>query len=71
MATPIPADGSEKFQLVYDAGDCNAVWSLGNSAFCKVHEIIEGMTPEPGSPCLHSRQIAGLRTPKAPPRCGG
>ncbi|KAL4957538.1 hypothetical protein BDW69DRAFT_156069 [Aspergillus filifer] len=34
------------FTLVYQTGNRNAVWSVGSNAFCKVHEVYQGMTPE-------------------------
>ncbi|KAL2812129.1 hypothetical protein BDW59DRAFT_155374 [Aspergillus cavernicola] len=42
---PLSAD-DPTFKLVYDAGDSSAVWSLGNSAFCKVKVCVDGTTPE-------------------------
>ncbi|KAJ5535716.1 hypothetical protein N7513_008902 [Penicillium frequentans] len=41
----LPAD-DPKFRLAYDAGDCSAVWSIGNSAFCKVKISLIGITAE-------------------------
>lgn len=35
-----------RISLVYDAGDGSAVWSVGNSAFCKVKLSEPGITPE-------------------------
>jgi hypothetical protein len=37
---------NDPFQLVYDVGDSSAVWSVGNSAFCKVKLRVLGTTPE-------------------------
>ncbi|KAJ5804305.1 uncharacterized protein N7518_000608 [Penicillium psychrosexuale] len=42
---PLPAD-DPTIKLVYDAGDGSAVWSVGNSAFCKVKLSEPGITPE-------------------------
>ena len=35
-----------KIVLVYDVGNCSAVWSIGNDAFCKVKTLEEGATSE-------------------------
>ncbi|KAJ5319017.1 uncharacterized protein N7506_011721 [Penicillium brevicompactum] len=37
---------NESVKLVYDVGDSSAVWSIGNSAFCKVKLCEPGITPE-------------------------
>lgn len=37
---------NDPFQLVYDVGDSSAVWSVGNSAFCKVKLCRQGVTSE-------------------------
>ncbi|KAJ5165142.1 uncharacterized protein N7500_006972 [Penicillium coprophilum] len=42
---PLPAD-HPTIVLVYDAGDSSAVWSLGNSAFCKVKLRVKDTTRE-------------------------
>jgi hypothetical protein len=42
---PVPLD-DPRFKLVYDAGDSSAVWSVGNSAFCKVKLCRQGITSE-------------------------
>jgi hypothetical protein len=41
----VPLD-DPRFKLVYDAGDSSAVWSVGNSAFCKVKLCRQGVTSE-------------------------
>ncbi|KAJ6186568.1 hypothetical protein N7519_007869 [Penicillium mononematosum] len=41
----VPLD-DPKFKLVYDAGDSSAVWSVENSAFCKVKLCRPGITSE-------------------------
>lgn len=41
----LPAD-DPKIKLAYDAEDCSAVWSTGNSAFCKVKISVIGITAE-------------------------
>ncbi|KAF2186110.1 hypothetical protein K469DRAFT_154025 [Zopfia rhizophila CBS 207.26] len=37
---------SPYINLVHEAGDASAVWSIGNSALCKIRYIEEGVTPE-------------------------
>ncbi|KAL4793728.1 hypothetical protein BDV19DRAFT_390931 [Aspergillus venezuelensis] len=44
-ATPISTN-DPIFTLIYQTGNCNAVWSVGPNAFCKVHQVYPGMTPE-------------------------
>ncbi|KAJ5648945.1 uncharacterized protein N7484_002668 [Penicillium longicatenatum] len=44
-SVPLPAD-DPNIKLVYDAGDCSAVWSIGHSAFCKVKLSVPGTTAE-------------------------
>jgi hypothetical protein len=47
---PLPAAtttaDSPYIELVYEAGDASAVWSIGRNALCKVRYIEEGVTPE-------------------------
>ncbi|KAJ9481352.1 hypothetical protein VN97_g12129 [Penicillium thymicola] len=42
----VPLSENDPFRLVYDVGDSSAVWSVGNSAFCKVKLRVLGTTPE-------------------------
>ncbi|QKX57940.1 uncharacterized protein TRUGW13939_05060 [Talaromyces rugulosus] len=42
---PLAVDDS-RLKLVYDVAERSAVWSLGNSAFCKVKLCVDGTTSE-------------------------
>ncbi|KAJ5545522.1 hypothetical protein N7461_007826 [Penicillium sp. DV-2018c] len=51
------------FALVYDAGDCSAVWSVGNTAFCKVKVRAKDTTPEATTIGFVQKQQPGFDTP--------
>ncbi|CAG7995592.1 unnamed protein product [Penicillium salamii] len=55
--SPLPLAANDSIKLVYDAGDSSAVWSIGNSAFCKVKLCVAGITPEAATLAfVHSQQ---------------
>lgn len=67
---PIPPTSSlpanaPKIKLVYDAGDSSAVWSVGNSAFCKVKLYEAGTTPEAATLAFVYNQRPDFEIPKA------
>ncbi|PVH90207.1 hypothetical protein DM02DRAFT_621128 [Periconia macrospinosa] len=50
--------------LVHEAGDASAVWSIGNCAFCKVKYIEEGVTSESTTLDFVQAQNPSFDTPK-------
>ncbi|KAJ5781908.1 uncharacterized protein N7518_010391 [Penicillium psychrosexuale] len=42
---PLRAD-DPRLVLVYNVGECSAVWSIGNDVFCKIKTLEEGVTSE-------------------------
>lgn len=61
-SVPLSAD-DPKIKLVYDAGDCSAVWSIGNSAFCKVKIKVPGTTAEATTLGFVHKQKPGFNLP--------
>ncbi|KAF1959008.1 hypothetical protein CC80DRAFT_24230 [Byssothecium circinans] len=64
---PLPSTTSPDspyITLVHEAGDASAVWSIGNSAFCKVRYIEEGVTPESTTLDFVQNQRPSFKTPK-------
>lgn len=51
-------------KLVHEAGDASAVWSIGESAFCKVRYIDEAVTPESATLNFVRNQQPSFETPK-------
>ncbi|KAF9733830.1 hypothetical protein PMIN06_010471 [Paraphaeosphaeria minitans] len=51
-------------KLVHEAGDASAVWSIGNTAFCKVKYIERNVTPEAVTLDFVQKQIPSFKTPK-------
>lgn len=58
-----PANGP-KIELVYDVGRATAVWSIGNSAFCKVKIRTPGTTPEVATLAFVHTLKPGFEIPK-------
>ncbi|KAJ5457806.1 hypothetical protein N7475_009194 [Penicillium sp. IBT 31633x] len=48
---------------VYDAGDATAVWSVGNSAFCKVKLRLNGAARQPSTIRFVQQRQPGFETP--------
>ncbi|KAF2240342.1 hypothetical protein BU26DRAFT_526084 [Trematosphaeria pertusa] len=61
---PTTSPDSPYIKLVHEAGDASAVWSIGNSAFCKVRYIEEGITPESITLDFVQNQQPSFMTPK-------
>lgn len=59
-----PFTNDPKLKLVYDAGDSSAVWSIGNSAFCKVKLCEAGITPEAATLAFVHTQRPEFEIPK-------
>ncbi|KAJ6179352.1 hypothetical protein N7519_009813 [Penicillium mononematosum] len=59
---PLPR-GHPNIVLVYDAGDCSDVWSIGNSAFCKVKLRVSGTTREATTLDFIRKKQPGFETP--------
>lgn len=55
---------SPYIKLVHEAGDASAVWSIGNTAFCKARYIEEGVTPESITLNFVQAQRPSFNTPK-------
>lgn len=61
--SPWPAN-DPKIKLVYDVGGRSAVWSIGNSAFCKVKLREAGITPEAATLAFVHSQRPVFEIPK-------
>lgn len=59
---PLPADHPDS-KLVYDAGNCSAIWSIGNSAFCKVKVQVNDTTREATTLGFVQKQQPDFDTP--------
>ncbi|KAF1997837.1 hypothetical protein P154DRAFT_578571 [Amniculicola lignicola CBS 123094] len=55
---------SPDIELVHEAGDASAVWSIGNSAICKVRYLERGVTPEAVTLNFVQQRKPRFRTPK-------
>ncbi|KAJ8109196.1 hypothetical protein OPT61_g7639 [Boeremia exigua] len=65
--TPLPittSPNSPYITLVHEAGDASAVWSIRDSAICKVRYIKEGITPESITLDFVQNQQPSFVTPK-------
>lgn len=51
-------------ELVHEAGDASAVWSIGNHALCKARYIEVGVTPESVTLDFVQEQHPSFDTPK-------
>ncbi|KAH8710281.1 hypothetical protein GQ44DRAFT_626618 [Phaeosphaeriaceae sp. PMI808] len=51
-------------KLIHEAGDAFAVWSIGNSAICKVRYLEEGVTSEAGALNFVQKKRPNFQTPK-------
>jgi aminoglycoside phosphotransferase len=54
---------SSYVQLVHQAGDASAVWTIGSVAFCKVKYVKDGVTPEPSTLQFIHDQQSSFNTP--------
>lgn len=62
-AIPLSAN-DPKIKLVYDVGNSSAVWSIGNSAFCKAKVRVLGTTQEAATLAFVHRQRPEFDIPK-------
>ncbi|KAI1336712.1 hypothetical protein F5Y15DRAFT_393828 [Xylariaceae sp. FL0016] len=51
-------------QLVHEAGDASAVWSIGSNVLCKARYIEEGVTPESATLGFVQSKHPSFKTPK-------
>ena len=66
--TPLPSatkpPDSPYIKLVYEAGDCCAIWSIGNKVSCKARYTRKGVTPESATINFVRDQQPSFETPK-------
>ncbi|KAJ5142499.1 uncharacterized protein N7515_001286 [Penicillium bovifimosum] len=60
----VPLSEDLPFRLIYDVGDSSAVWSVGNSAFCKVKLRVLGTTSEAATLAFVHGERPGFEIPK-------
>lgn len=61
---PSASVDSPHIKLIHEAGDASAVWSIGNSAICKVRYLEEGVTPEAVTLDFVQKKSPSFQTPK-------
>ncbi len=61
---PSTSVDSPHIELIHEAGDASAVWSIGNSAICKVRYLEEGVTPEAVTLDFVQKKSPSFQTPK-------